>query len=886
MTFIHLHNHATEGSVLDATQTVKKMVSQVKKIGQSAVALTDHGTMSGAIKLLKYCKEYGIKPIIGNEMYVLVDNKKYHLTVLAKNLVGYKNLCKLTNYSHIHGWHGNKLFGRPTVAKDMLAKHKEGLIILSGCVAGELPRYILAGEINKAKNTAIWFKEIFGEDYYLEIQDHGFRGQVINNGDKISEDNTKKYQLNDVVVNQQLHRFSKELKIKVVATNDAHFSCAEDWEAQTALLCINTKSTIDNPKMKYTGTEYLKTEAEMLLLFSDHLPQEVVIEAIATSQEIADKCEGYEGLILQEGDTSRMPKFTSPNGLSSEDYLRQTAYGGLVERFNGLDVDPKYLDRLNLELDVICSKQFADYFLVVWDYCKYCRDNRIAIGAGRGSAAGSLVAYALRITNVDPIHHGLLFERFLNPERMSMPDIDIDFEPDRRQEVVSYVAAKYGNVCQIGTFGTLGSKSALKDVFKVCGLPYSESDKLSKIIPVNRGKPVELAKMIAEDTPIKFFRDTYLADSQVKQAIDLAIKLDGVTKSRGVHAAGVVISPLPLDDLVPVMRAAGDNGDTAIVSQYEMADIESLGLLKMDFLGLKNLTAIQKTLDLLYARGVDLTIDDITRKDKQSHPEWGDNLPEDVAATYKMLSQGKTHGVFQLGNKGITDKVKRLKPDSIESISAISALYRPGPLDAGVVDDYISRKLGETPITYPLPQLKSILQITYGCMVYQEQIMKIAQVMAGYSLGEADLLRRAMGKKKPVEMAKQRDRFVSGSTSAGIESDIANHIFDDMSKYAEYCLHGDTLINTIEFGNIAIGKIVENKIECTVMSVDENGFIVQQPIAQWHDRGEKEVFEYTLENGETIKATADHKFLTTCDQFLPIDEIFSRGLELQTIIVK
>lgn len=790
MPFIHLHNHATEGSVLDATQTVKDMVATIKKIGQSAVALTDHGTMSGAIKLINACKLQGLKPIIGNEMYILVDGKKYHLTVLAKNIAGYRNLCKLTNYSHIHGWHGNKLFGRPTISREMLAENSEGLIVLSGCVAGELPKYILAGEIEKAKATAEWFKGIFGDDYYLEIQDHGFRGkQEEYNGDKI-ESSTKKSPLNDVIVNQTLHRFSIELSIKLIATNDAHFSCADDWEAQTALLCINTKSTIEAPKMKYTGTEYLKTEQEMLALFADHLPQDVVIEAVNNSQEIADKVEGYEGLLLKEGDTSRMPKFTTPGDeLSSEDYLRKVAHDGLVERFKGLDVEEKYSDRLNLELDVICSKNFANYFLVVWDYCKYCFDNNIAIGAGRGSAAGSLVAYSLRITNIDPIHHGLLFERFLNPERMSMPDIDIDFEPSRRHEVVNYVTKKYINVCQIGTFGTLGSKSALKDVFKVCGLSYSESDRLSKIIPVNRGKPTDLKVMISEETPVPVFREIYLQNSDVKKALDLAIKLDGVTKSRGVHAAGVVISPISLDELVPVMRAAGDDGDTTIVSQYEMADIDSLGLLKMDFLGLKNLTAIQKTINLLSGRGINISADEITSKDKQSHPEWGENLPPDVERTYKMLTQGKTHGVFQLGNKGITDKVKRLNPDSIESISAISALYRPGPLDAGVVDDYISRKNGDTPITYPLPILQPILELTYGCMVYQEQIMKIAQVMAGYSLGEADLLRRAMGKKKPAEMAKQRDRFVSGSISAGIDNDIANKIFDDMSKYAEYCFN-------------------------------------------------------------------------------------------------
>jgi DNA polymerase-3 subunit alpha len=791
MPFIHLHNHTTEGSVLDATQSVKNMVATIKGIGQSAVALTDHGTMSGAIKLLNACKQHGVKPIIGNEMYILVDGKKYHLTVLAKNIAGYKNLCKLTNYSHVHGWHGNKLFGRPTISRDMLAENSEGLIILSGCAAGELPRYILAGDIEKAKVTAEWFKSVFGDDYYLEIQDHGFRGNGSQdiNGDKI-ENNTKKSPLNDVTVNQTLHRFSIELSIKLIATNDAHFSCADDWEAQTALLCINTKTTIESPSMKYTGTEYLKTEQEMLALFADHLPQDVVTQAVNNSQEIADKVEGYEGLILKEGDTSRMPKFAAPLGEgSAEDYLRKVAHDGLVERFKGLDVEERYSDRLNLELDVICSKEFADYFLVVWDYCKYCFDNNIAIGAGRGSAAGSLVAYSLRITNIDPIHHGLLFERFLNPERMSMPDIDIDFEPSRRHEVVDYVSKKYINVCQIGTFGTLGSKSALKDVFKVCGLPYSESDRLSKLIPISRGKPTDLKVMIGEATPVLAFREIYLQDEGVKKALDLAIKLDGVTKSRGVHAAGVVISPVSLDELVPVMRAAGDDGDTTIVSQYEMADIESLGLLKMDFLGLKNLTAIQKTINLLSARGINISADEIAAKDKQSHPEWGDKLPMDVERTYKMLTQGKTYGVFQLGNKGITDKVKRLKPDSIESISAISALYRPGPLDAGVVDDYISRKNGETPITYPLPILQPILELTFGCMVYQEQIMKIAQVMAGYSLGEADLLRRAMGKKKPAEMAKQRDRFVSGSISAGVEQDIANKIFDDMSKYAEYCFN-------------------------------------------------------------------------------------------------
>ncbi len=779
MSFVGLHIHS-DYSLLDGASQLPQLVDRALELGMKAIALTDHGVMYGAVELIKTCRSKNIKPIIGNEMYVMngdIENKerrrvpKYHQVVLAKNTKGYKNLVKLTTISHLKGYQGKGIFARPCINKELLAQYHEGLIVTSACLGGEVPQAILRGRLDIARKTAQWYKDVFGDDYYLEIQDHGSP--------------------EDRIVNVEIIKIAKELGIKFVATNDSHFISCYDVEAHDALLCIQTGKLIaEDNRMRYSGTEYLKSAEEMAQLFRDHLPDDVIQQAIATTVEVADKVEPYN--ILGE---PRIPNYPVPSGHTADTYLEQVTWEGLLQRLNRktrAEIEPTYKERLEYELKMMQQMGFSTYFLVVWDYIKYARDHNIPVGPGRGSAAGSLVAYCLKITNIDPVHHGLLFERFLNPERKSMPDIDTDFCIERRDEVIEYVTRKYGEdrVAQIITFNRLTSKAVLKDVARVLNIPYGEADRMAKLIPVVRGKPTKLSVMISDATPAAEFKERYENEPHVRHWIDMAIRIEGTNKTFGVHAAGVVISAEPLDEIVPLQK----NNDGAVITQYFMEDLEAMGLLKMDFLGLKNLTLIQNTVDLIkQTRNIDVDPDKLPLEERRVQKILAkgevNKMPQDVEKAYKVLESGDLEGIFQLESSGMRQIVRDLKPSCIEDISSILALYRPGPLDAGLIPLFINRKHGKEEIKYEHSLLEPILNETYAVLVYQEQIMKMAQDLAGYSLGQADLLRRAMGKKKVSEMQKHREAFVDGAAKNGVKKQIAEELFDQMVKFAEYCFN-------------------------------------------------------------------------------------------------
>jgi DNA polymerase-3 subunit alpha len=705
--------------------------------------------MYGAVELTKTCQYAGgVKPIIGCEAYIIDGDIRdktskqplYHLTMMARNKEGYKNLVRLNSRAHIHGY-----YYKPRINKDMLAEHREGLIVLSGCLGAELCQHLLKDDYDKALAAADWYKQTFGEHYYIEIQDHGYP--------------------EDRKVNRSLLQIARTLDIPLAATNDSHFTNKQDAKAHDCLLCIQMgKNVVEPNRMKFSGWEYIKNGDEMAYLFRDHFDTEIIDEAIRNTIVIADKVE-----TVKLASEPRLPNFEVPSGHTAETFLNHLVFEGLKERFP--EFTKQVEDRAFRELKVIEDMHFASYFLIVADFINYARAKGIPVGPGRGSAAGSLVAYALGITNIDPLRYNLLFERFLNPERKSMPDIDTDFCIERRGEVIKYCGEKYGedHVAQIITFNRMTSKAVIKDVARVLEFPFGESNKLAKMVPVVRGKPTPLDEMVEEHPE---FKKVYATDDNARQVIDLARKLEGCNKTYGMHAAGVVISDVPMEEMVPLQR----NNDGTIIAQYYMEDCAYVGLVKMDFLGLRNLTMIDKALKRIkQIRGIEIDIDKISMEDEK---------------TFQTISNGDLSGIFQLETSaGMRQVARDMKPSNMEDVSALIALYRPGPLDSGMIEKFIECKHGRSRITYQTPLLEGILKDTYGQIVYQEQVMQIAQVLGGYSLGQADLLRRAMGKKLPEEMEKQREIFVGGCAKNAISNEIANSLFDMMVQFAEYCFN-------------------------------------------------------------------------------------------------
>lgn len=749
MSFVHLHVH-TEYSLLDGSNKIKEYVSRVKELGMNSAAITDHGVMYGVIDFYREARRQGINPIIGCEVYVAPnsrfdrevtggDDRYYHLVLLAENNEGYANLMKIVSKGFVEGY-----YYKPRVDKELLRQYHGGIIALSACLAGEVQRYIVKGLYDEAKKTALEYRDIFGEDnYFLELQDHGLPDQAL--------------------VNQQLLKMSQETGIELVATNDVHYTYAEDAKAHDILLCIQTgKKLADENRMRYEGGQYyVKSPEEMERLFP------YALQALDNTQKIADRCS-----VEIEFGVTKLPKYDVPGGMTSWEYLQKLCREGLEKRY-GKDPDQELKDRLTYELDTIKNMGYVDYFLIVWDFIKYAKDHGIAVGPGRGSAAGSIVSYCLEITTIDPIRYQLLFERFLNPERVSMPDIDVDFCYERRQEVIDYVVRKYGKdrVVQIVTFGTLAARGVIRDVGRVMDLPYAFVDSIAKMVPQELN--ITIDKALKENPEL---RRTYENDEQVKNLIDMAKRLEGLPRHSSMHAAGVVISQKSVDEYVPLSRAA----DGTITTQFTMTTLEELGLLKMDFLGLRTLTVIQNAVQMARRKAPELDIEKIDYNDQ---------------AVMDYIGTGKTDGIFQIESSGMKSFMKELKPHSLEDIIAGIALYRPGPMD--FIPQYIKGKNESGSITYDCPQLEPILAPTYGCIVYQEQVMQIVRDLAGYTLGRSDLLRRAMSKKKADVMQKERQIFVYGDEETnvpgcirnGIDEKTANKIYDEMIDFAKYAFN-------------------------------------------------------------------------------------------------
>lgn len=762
MAFTHLHVH-TEFSLLDGSNKIKEYVARVKELGMNSAAITDHGVMFGVIDFYKAAKAAGINPILGCEVYVAPnsrfdreaahgEDRYYHLVLLAENNEGYQNLMKIVSKGFVDGY-----YYKPRVDMEVLQQYHSGIIALSACLAGEVQRYLVKGLYDEAKKVAKKYENCFGKgNFFLELQDHGIPEQQM--------------------VNPQLVRMSQETGIELVATNDVHYTYAEDAEAHDILLCIQTgKKLSDENRMRYEGGQYyVKSEEEMRKLFS------FASQAIDNTQKIADRCH-----VEIEFGVTKLPHFEVPEGYDSWTYLNKLCHEGLVKRYP--DRHEELLPKLDYELNVIRKMGYVDYFLIVWDFINYARTHGIPVGPGRGSAAGSLVSYTTGITNIDPIKYNLLFERFLNPERVTMPDIDIDFCYERRSEVIDYVVKKYGKDCvsQIVTFGTLAAKGVIRDVGRVMDLPYSFCDTIAKMIPNELNITIEKALQMNPE-----LRGMYESDENVRTLIDMSKRLEGLPRHTSMHAAGVVISQKAMDEYVPLSRAS----DGTITTQFIMTTIEELGLLKMDFLGLRTLTVIKDAADLVYKNhGIKI---DVNHIDYNDHTD-----PDAVLIDYNdkkvldYIGTGRTEGVFQLESAGMKNFMKELKPQSLEDIIAGIALYRPGPMD--FIPKYLEGKNNRDSVTYDCPQLIPILEPTYGCIVYQEQVMQIVRDLAGYSLGRSDLLRRAMSKKKQAVMEKERQSFVYGNREEGVKGcikngiseEIANKIYDEMIDFAKYAFN-------------------------------------------------------------------------------------------------
>jgi DNA polymerase-3 subunit alpha len=750
--FTHLHLH-TDYSLLDGACDVEKLVKHVHSLGQTAVAMTDHGNIFGAVHFFNAAKEQGIKPILGCELYICQeedhrakpdpDLKYNHLVVLAENEEGYRNLVRLTSEAALHGF-----YRKPRVSKDYLAKHSAGLIGFSACLAGEVAQRVMEGKYDEAKATAGQYQDIFGRgNFFLEIQDH-----------QLGPDKT---------VCDAMFRLEKDLDIPLIATNDSHYIEAGDSRAHEILLCVQTAASMNDPKrFKFDTNEfYIKSADEMARLFA-HAPH-----VVSGTMQFPERC----SLKLHKVDNP-FPAFPVPNGETLDSYFEKVCREGLQKRL-ATSIEhlratgklrktiPDYCARLDREIDCIKQMKFPGYFMIVWDFIRYAREQSIPVGPGRGSAAGSLVAYCMEITDIDPLQNELLFERFLNPERVSMPDIDIDFCMNRRGEVIKYVQQKYGEdqVAQIITFNTMAAKAAIKDVGRALDMPYGEVDRIAKLIPATIGITIERA--LKDSPPLAAAYD----DPKIRELIDTAMRLEGLVRGAGVHAAGVVIAPKPLTELVPVTRTKDD----AVVTSYDMKSIEKMGLLKMDFLGLTTLTVIDDALKLIQStKGVDLNLHTIALDDTTTYEQ--------------VFHRALTSGVFQFESNGMRDVLRRYRPTSVEDLTALNALYRPGPIQGGMIDDFIERKWQRRAVEYMFPELEPILRETLGVIVYQEQVMQISSVIGGYSLGGADLLRRAMGKKNPEEMAKQRDIFMAGAAAKKFAKDRAGQLFDLMEQFAGY----------------------------------------------------------------------------------------------------